>query len=231
MTVQYTARALSPRSLQAGQGAWGSGTRRTSLRAAVVVTSVLFAVLLGAPSAQAHSDLESASPAVDGTVEEAPGALELTFTDGVQPGFAQIAVLDPSGTDVTDAEPTVQGDVVTQPVSMGGGGAYGVSYRIVSADGHTIQGTYGFTFTPAAVTADPADPTPAESTAPPSADSTPAASAPTTPSAATPAVDEAAQTGDSGGMSVATVIGLAVLAILLFISFTLARRRRLSHKA
>jgi methionine-rich copper-binding protein CopC len=103
-------------------------------RVLVIAAAAVAAVLTGGP-AQAHSDLESATPAVDSTVTQLPDTLELTFSDGVQPGFAQIAVLDAAGADVVTADPTVDGDVVSQPVAMTAAGDYGVSYRIVSADG------------------------------------------------------------------------------------------------
>ena len=141
--------------------------RARALRA--VVTGPLVAVLvvlavMGNPSvARAHSELVAATPTVDGVVSELPTQVTLTFSDGVQPSFAQIAVLAPDGSDVTTDDPATAGDVVEQPVALVDPGAYTVSYRIVSADGHTVQGTYGFTVTTPVTT--PA-PTPGPTSAP-----------------------------------------------------------------
>ena len=187
----------------------------------LVIASVMTAVVLGAGPAQAHSDLESANPAVDSTVTDVPDALELTFSDGVQPGFAQIAVLDPTGADVVTADPPVSGDVVSQPVAMTSAGDYGVSYRIVSADGHTIQGTYGFTYTPVELPSSSAAAT-SDSAALP-AESSRSASIKGEGGSAV----ETAAAQDDSGISGGLVGGiLALIAVLGIGGYALVRRRR-----
>lgn len=144
------------------------GCRRTRAAQAVVTgllvpLLLVLAVVWSPPVAQAHSELIAATPDVEGRVSEFPTRVTLTFSDGVQPSFAQIAVLAPDGSDVTTEDPATAGDVVEQPVALVDPGAYTVSYRIVSADGHTVQGTYGFTVTTPVTT--PA-PTPGPTSAP-----------------------------------------------------------------
>lgn len=190
-------------------------------RVLVIAAAAVAAVLTGGP-AQAHSDLESATPAVDSTVTQLPDTLELTFSDGVQPGFAQIAVLDAAGADVVTADPTVDGDVVSQPVAMTAAGDYGVSYRIVSADGHTIQGTYGFTYAPAAAPSSESSATTSEG---PAAPTSAAPSGGVEGTDTEPAVETAAAQ-DDGGISGGVVAGLVALIALLGIGGPVLLRRR-----
>ncbi|PSL08246.1 hypothetical protein CLV30_101216 [Haloactinopolyspora alba] len=115
--------------------------------AAAVTTAAAAAALTvaGTLPASAHDVLVGASPADGATVARAPEAVELTFNNAIQNRFAQIAVLDADGGSHQQGEPRVSGPTVTQPVDDLPNGAYTISYRIVSSDGHPVSGTTTFT--------------------------------------------------------------------------------------
>jgi methionine-rich copper-binding protein CopC len=99
--------------------------------------------LAGAP-ASAHAQLRSTVPAAGDVVETMPPDVELTFNEAVA-SPAYVVVTAPDGGQVDAGEPEVVDGTVTQPVrDEGGPGQYTVDYRIVSADGHPISGSYRF---------------------------------------------------------------------------------------
>ena len=113
---------------------------------AAFLTGLLATGLVTATSAQAHAELASADPAQGTTVDRLPATVELTFTEAVgQP--ASVAVTGPGDASVTSTEPEVVDTVLTQPLEPGDAapaGAYTISYRVTSADGHPISGRVQF---------------------------------------------------------------------------------------
>jgi hypothetical protein len=105
---------------------------------------------------------------------------------------------------------------------MTAAGDYGVSYRIVSADGHTIQGTYGFTYAPAAAPSSESSATTSEG---PAAPTSAAPSGGVEGTDTEPAVETAAAQ-DDGGISGGVVAGLVALIALLGIGGPVLLRRR-----
>lgn len=113
----------------------------------------------------AHATLESTSPANDEVVSSAPKQVTLTFDDTVTVNDDGVKVLDPRSNDVSEGPPTTQqdGKVVVQKVDAEAQGTYTVSYRVLSDDGHVIDGSYVFhvghrTGSTAAVTTSSFDP-------------------------------------------------------------------------
>lgn len=188
--------------------------RRAVGRAAAVGMLLLGLILVGATPAAAHSELESTLPAADTTVTEPLTSVTLTFDDGVQPDFAQVAVLDPAGNDTVDGDPVIDGNTVTQPVSVTTAGAHSVSYRIVSADGHIVQGSYAFTA--AVVSPQPAAPT-----------SSPEPTSPVTTPPAEAAASPAAQAEQEGGTGqTVAILGVLAVGLIATVLITAARRRQ-----
>jgi methionine-rich copper-binding protein CopC len=112
--------------------------RRIGLLAAIVVAVI---ALFAAPAA-AHAELKKSTPAKDSTVQ-APSEVSLVFTERVQ--LARVKVSDAAGKDFQSGTPRVTGDTVTQALSGGlASGRYEVAYRVVSADGHPVEGTVPF---------------------------------------------------------------------------------------
>jgi methionine-rich copper-binding protein CopC len=184
--------------------------------AATLLAALL--VLLSPTSASAHDSLVSSSPAADGTVETLPSELTLTFSakliDGE--GATEVVVTDQDGTPVTDGPATVDGAIVTQPLTGSGpAGEYHVIWKVVSSDGHPTSGEFGFTVT----VGDTATTTPTPSAAPTSA----APTSEPTPSAEADTTQEPSDPGASSGASAwiwALSIGgvLAIVALMVWYS-------------
>src|SRR5699024_9670561 len=121
---------------------------RALIGSACVATLATAGLTLGAVSASAHSNLIDSSPAEGEIVAEAPEELALTFSDGVQDGYTEVAVQYDGATMELD-DPVTDADTVTQslpplPADDPTVDAT-VSFRIVSADGHPVDGTFAFT--------------------------------------------------------------------------------------
>nr|WP_221374235.1 copper resistance protein CopC [Actinoplanes polyasparticus] len=115
--------------------------RRLLLSAAVFV-----AVLAPSAPAWAHAQLVKAVPARDAALPSAPSTVELTFSEDLNPEFTTIVVSDVARQRVPASAPAVDGPSGTLTLGRPlNDGAYTVAYRVVSADGHTVQGSYGFT--------------------------------------------------------------------------------------
>jgi methionine-rich copper-binding protein CopC len=112
--------------------------RRIGLLAVIVVSVI---ALFAAPAA-AHTELKKSTPAKDSTVQ-APSEVSLVFTERVQ--LARVKVSDAAGKDFQSGTPSVTGATVRQGLSGGlASGRYEVAYRVVSADGHPVEGTVPF---------------------------------------------------------------------------------------
>ena len=99
-----------------------------------------------AGTAGAHATLVSSSPGNDEVVSAAPREVVLTFDDGVTVDDGGVKVLDPRGNEVADGGPSSSDDglEVRQGIDAGAKGTYTVSYRVLSDDGHVIDGSYVF---------------------------------------------------------------------------------------
>lgn len=109
-------------------------------------------------AAQAHSALESSTPAQGQMVETLPSDVSLTFNEElIQIEGESINTLTLKGADGTSYEllpPTIVGAELSAQVAGGNypAGEYVLSYRAVSADGHPITGEITFsTSSPTAV--------------------------------------------------------------------------------
>ena len=118
-----------------------------------VLLLLLFSVTLFASqsvAAQAHSALESSTPAKGQIVETLPSDVSLTFNEElISIEGESINTLTLKGADGTSYEllsPTIVGAVLSALVAGGEypAGDYLLSYRAVSADGHPITGEVAF---------------------------------------------------------------------------------------
>ncbi|MGW4382097.1 copper resistance CopC/CopD family protein [Kitasatospora sp. NPDC004531] len=113
-----------------------------------VLVAALALVLGGATAASAHATLEGADPAQGSVVPTAPGAVTLTFSEGVSLSADSVRVLDPRGAAVDDGRPEhVDGKSATARVALRpglGNGTYTVAWRAVSEDSHPIGGAFTF---------------------------------------------------------------------------------------
>jgi len=117
-------------------------------------------VLASSAPAQAHDSLESSTPADGSTVSAMPAKIELTFDHTPIAINSIVRVEDATGTDQADGPVQILDNQVSQPVKPGAPeGKYTVVWRVVSSDGHPIEGT--FTFTAGGPNTAPAAATPA----------------------------------------------------------------------
>jgi copper resistance protein C len=193
---------------------------RLRSRAIAAVMAVL-AVLTAALPAFAHTSLVGSDPADGASLSTAPTAVTLTFDGPVQPGFAEVVVLDAAGTHYyAQGAPQVDGRTVRQQLAPLSNGVFQVSYRVVAADGHPVTGTLSFTVVPVSVS--PLTPTEAPAAVPPATD-IPA------PTAVPPATEEttAAEAGLSAPWALLST-GVVLLLVLStgLIALHLRRARR-----
>lgn len=193
-------------------------------RAAVVLLAVPLLAVLAPSGAHAHDQLVSSDPA-DGQVLTAPPTqVVLTFSSQVIDLSQDVQLTLPDGQRRDGLDVVVGGSTVTATLPDGlGGGEYGVQWRVVSGDGHPIEGSFRFTVdAPAATPSDAAAPTgPATASDTPAPDVTPEVTASAaTPDASAP-TDPDDASGTSGWAWVAGLLGAAAVASVL-----VARRRR-----
>lgn len=177
------------------------GAARAATLAAAAAAIVLGSLALAAP-ASAHDQLVASDPAADSAIDTLPEQLTLVYSGELidaEDGTA-VQVLSPSGEDVA-GEATIDGTDVDVSLTDGGAGDYEVTWRVVSNDGHPIDGSFGFSVSGGAG-ADDADHTDAAD----STDSTEEGSDAQTEDA----VDDATATeDDQGGLGAGVWVALA----------------------
>ena len=118
----------------------------TLLRRAIV--SVLLAVacvLLLASPGSAHAELVKTTPANGQRLETAPAKVTLAFSESVNLLEDGISLLNSHGATVSTPDPTVDGHTVTWPMPKHlRNGPYVVTWRVISSDGHPVDGASSF---------------------------------------------------------------------------------------
>lgn len=212
------------------------------------------AVLVGValPSvAAAHTGLSASDPADGATLTESPRSISLTFNQSIlEVAPVVIVVTGPDGLQYQTGTPSVDGAVATSELTaIDAAGVYAVAYRVVSNDGHPVEGQISFQFQPPvpASTADPLTSSPdtsaadstelnttAAATAPssqsPTVTADPLTSSPDTSAAldtATAAALEPTATESNGlpGWVWPALIATAVVMVAAIGVFTVQRRR------
>ncbi|MGO8962513.1 copper resistance CopC family protein [Mycobacterium sp.] len=133
---------------------------------ALLLAAVAFATTLTAGAASAHAARVSADPADHAVVSTGPGRVSATFNEDLQTTFAAMTVVGPDGNLWSVGAPQVHGTVVSVGVRpLGPTGNYAVNYRVTSADGHVVSGSWSFQLTtPGSGTPGPAAQSPDTST-------------------------------------------------------------------
>lgn len=137
--------------------------------------SLLLGAMLIASPAQAHTDLVSSSPADGATLDAAPRELTFTFSEDLLPDFVTF-VASAEGVDGGELRVTgVDGPTATLAWPADApGGEWRVDFRVVSQDGHPIEGGITFSYadaSPSPTSASPAATSSAAATASPTAES------------------------------------------------------------
>lgn len=181
---------------------------------ATTVAALLAAVVpwVVVPTASAHDALTGTTPAAGSTLSVAPTAVSLTFAESPMAQGLGVAVTGPDGSRVTSGTPVVRVNEVSQRLlPLTRSGTYTVAYRVVSADGHPVSGTFTFDLALTSVSS------PAPTTGP-------AAPSSTTPAPTASSVLAESAAADGTG-AFPWVVGLA-LVVVGVLAAVLARRRR-----
>ncbi len=186
--------------------------RRTAVRriAALLAGCLASAVLVlgpGATPAWGHDALTGTAPVQEATVDTSPPQVRLEFTQPPQPLGGQVLVSGPDGASASRGAVEVDGTSVIQPLVRDlPSGSYTVEWRVTSADGHPLSGSFSFAVAGLAA-AGPSAP-----------DAAPAGSA--------HAVPDAGPAAPAPRSLSSPVIGTAVAAILAAGGLLVVRRRR-----
>jgi copper resistance protein C len=179
-----------------------------------------FVLVLGsANGAAAHDELASSNPQAGATLDAAPEAIELTFSNVPATIGSEVQVLDEAGENWAEGEVSITDTVATQAIRAGApAGTYTVNWRVVSSDSHPIEGTFDFTAAEGGAASEA-----------PAASETPEASVGTAgpiETADPEALDE--EPAADSGMSWGVILMIAVL-VALAIVLALGARRRLKQ--
>lgn len=114
----------------------------------LLLAAMVSIATLTAQPASAHAARVSADPADNAVLSTGPGRVTATFNERLQTTFAAMTVVGPDGNVWSTGEPTVQGAVVGIDLRpLGPAGTYTVNYRVTSADGHAVSGSWSFRLT------------------------------------------------------------------------------------
>ena len=186
---------------------------------------------LTAGPASAHDRLLSSDPADGAQLAAPPAAITLTFNTEPLAVEPQVVVSDSAGTVVTQGAPTIDGSTATfaiDPAVALGGDTYTVAWRVVSSDGHPIEGTFAFAVAaqpePAPeATEEPTTDTPTETASP---DETASAEATTDAATETTGSGSATDAAEDGASLVPVLIGLGVVVVAAAVIVVVVLRRR-----
>ncbi len=118
----------------------------TLLRRAIVsaLLAVVCVLLLAAPGS-AHAELVQTTPANGQRLATAPAQITFTFSESVNLLDDGISLLNSHGAVMSTPDPTVDGHTVTWPMPKHlRTGPYVVTWRVISADGHPVDGAFSF---------------------------------------------------------------------------------------
>jgi len=197
--------------------------RSAAPRAILVGLATAVALLLGASTASAHDTVIGTAPGDGETLTTAPTQVTVETSAVPQSIGSRMVITASDGTVLFDGEPTIADRVASVELPAVANDSYQVAWRLVSSDGHPIDGTFGFVVDdPAAVaptedpTTDAATPTAEETTAPATTDAAPSEDSTTA---------TAADTSDDGSSTSWIPVALIVVVIVGLVLLVLFRRR------
>jgi methionine-rich copper-binding protein CopC len=172
--------------------------------------------------ASTHDALRSTNPADGATIDRLPDRVVLTFDQPALGLGSEVVVTGPAGP-TSDGPPSLVDNEVRQPLRAGPAGRYTVVWRVTSADGHPVSGTFSFTTQQAST--GPSSATSGSSTATTDSASTSGSSAATTAGTA-PSPTAAAQPAASGSGSALVVVVVGIVGLLALGALGWWARRR-----
>jgi methionine-rich copper-binding protein CopC len=117
-------------------------------RVGLLLAVTMVAATLDAGAAAAHAARISSDPVDHAELAVGPTRVSATFNEQLQNTFAAMTVVGPDNNLWSSGEPKVQGAIVSVDLRpLGPAGAYTVNYRVTSADGHVVSGSWSFELT------------------------------------------------------------------------------------
>lgn len=112
----------------------------------------LLMLLITASSASAHTTLVKSNPTAKSVIAAEAIAVRLEFSEPIEASLSTIRIITSAGDTITLKVRPDPRDVhaILADYSPIAGGAYRVLWHVVSADGHPVNGSYGFTVEAAA---------------------------------------------------------------------------------
>ncbi|MBF0723849.1 copper resistance CopC family protein [Sanguibacter inulinus] len=197
--------------------------RSAAPRAILVGLVTAVALLLGTSAASAHDTVIGTAPGDGETLTTAPTQVTVETSAVPQSIGSRMVITASDGTVLFDGEPTITDRVASVELPAVANDSYQVAWRLVSSDGHPIDGTFGFVVDdPAAVTptedptSDAATPTADETTVAATTDAAPSEDSTTA---------TAADTSDDGSSTSWIPVALIVVVIVGLVLLVLFRRR------
>lgn len=117
---------------------------------AAAAVALVFATLIPAQAASAHAELETSNPEANSVIGSAPAVVTLTFGEKLmvmegQADANEVQVTNSASERVDKGDFQVTGEVLTVSLKPDlADDTYKVTYRVVSEDGHPIDGVYEF---------------------------------------------------------------------------------------
>ncbi|MFM6940205.1 MAG: copper resistance protein CopC [Rhodoluna sp.] len=117
---------------------------------AAAAVALVFATLIPAQAASAHAELETSNPEANSLIGSAPAVVTLTFGEKLmvmegQADANEVQVTNSASERVDKGDFQVTGEVLTVSLKPDlADDTYKVTYRVVSEDGHPIDGVYEF---------------------------------------------------------------------------------------
>jgi methionine-rich copper-binding protein CopC len=106
----------------------------------------LLVSLLTGPAALAHDDVIDQVPAPGSSVEAGPLDIKLDFSNELLDlgSGAEVVVTAPDGSIAPATCAVLDGTLATAKTELDQAGTYTIAWRVVSSDGHPIEGSYEF---------------------------------------------------------------------------------------
>jgi methionine-rich copper-binding protein CopC len=114
------------------------------MRRSSIAGMIPLLVLLATGEATAHAMLDHAEPRVGNKVATVPREVTLWFTQKLEPAFSAITVTNSAGQRVDTGKTRVSGSQMSVSLRPGGSGTYHVTWRVLSVDSHTTDGSFSF---------------------------------------------------------------------------------------
>jgi copper resistance protein C len=116
--------------------------------ASLLLAAMALTAIFTGPVASAHATRVSAEPADNAALTTGPDRVSATFNERLQTTFAAMTVVGPDGNLWSTGETSVHGALVGVGLRpLGPAGTYTVNYRVTSADGHVVSGSWSFRLT------------------------------------------------------------------------------------